>query len=179
MVHLRPFLLVTRRLRRKERRIFGTGSWRPVCRSGESSERIASCLQQKVFSDLGMGVLDNAWAGYNCSLFAYGQTGSGKSYSIVGFKKNKGICYLLPMTMMCSGIVPVVCEELFKRIEENKENKKGSQYEVLISMFEIYCEKVCFPKECSTVLGTRSTFFQRASKGRTQSQGTPKERILW
>ncbi|RCN39151.1 kinesin motor domain protein [Ancylostoma caninum] len=38
--------------------------------------------QKRVFADLGKGVLENAWAGYNCSLFAYGQTGSGKSYSI-------------------------------------------------------------------------------------------------
>ncbi|EYC32047.1 hypothetical protein Y032_0003g1371 [Ancylostoma ceylanicum] len=83
--------------------------------------------QKRVFADLGKGVLENAWAGYNCSLFAYGQTGSGKSYSIVGFKNNKGI-------------VPTFCEELFKKIEEKKE--KGGQYEVFISMFEIYCEKI-------------------------------------
>ena len=43
-----------------------------------------------MFDDLGRGVLDNAWKGYNCSLFAYGQTGSGKSYSMVGYKANKG-----------------------------------------------------------------------------------------
>ena len=42
--------------------------------------------QTKVFKDLGEGVLNNAWKGFNCSLFAYGQTGSGKSYSMVGFK---------------------------------------------------------------------------------------------
>ncbi|GMS88701.1 hypothetical protein PENTCL1PPCAC_10876, partial [Pristionchus entomophagus] len=83
--------------------------------------------QRKVFNDLGKGVLDNAWAGYNCSLFAYGQTGSGKSYSMVGTKTNKGI-------------IPIVCEELFNRIGE----KKGDDvdYEVFVSMFEIYCEKV-------------------------------------
>ncbi|VDL84015.1 unnamed protein product [Nippostrongylus brasiliensis] len=85
--------------------------------------------QNRVFNDLGRGVLENAWAGYNCSLFAYGQTGSGKSYSIVGFKSNKGI-------------VPTVCEELFKKIEEKKDSKKGGSYEVFISMFEIYCEKI-------------------------------------
>ena len=28
--------------------------------------------QQTVFNDLGMGILENAWNGYNCSLFAYG-----------------------------------------------------------------------------------------------------------
>ena len=47
-------------------------------------------LQKKVFDDLGRGVLENAWKGYNCSLFAYGQTGSGKSYSMVGYGANKG-----------------------------------------------------------------------------------------
>jgi len=57
-------------------------------------------VQDKVFQDLGQGVLANAWEGYNCSLFAYGQTGSGKSYSMVGFGENRGI-------------VPVTCNRLF------------------------------------------------------------------
>lgn len=43
-----------------------------------------------MFNELGKGMLDNAWKGYNCSLFAYGQTGSGKSYSIMGNDANKG-----------------------------------------------------------------------------------------
>uniref|UniRef100_A0A7E4V2Q9 Kinesin-like protein n=1 Tax=Panagrellus redivivus TaxID=6233 RepID=A0A7E4V2Q9_PANRE len=84
--------------------------------------------QKRVFEDLGKGVLDNAWNGYNCSLFAYGQTGSGKSYSIVGTKKNKGI-------------IPLVCEELFNRIESNKD-AGNTEYQVTISMLEIYCERV-------------------------------------
>lgn len=50
-----------------------------------------------------MEVLDNAFNGYNACLFAYGQTGSGKSYSIVGNGENKGI-------------IPRVCEEIFKRM---------------------------------------------------------------
>ena len=57
--------------------------------------------QKKVFNDLGAGILKNAWNGFNASLFAYGQTGSGKSYSVVGYGNNKGI-------------VPMVCEEIFK-----------------------------------------------------------------
>ena len=36
-------------------------------------------------------MLENAWEGYNCSIFAYGQTGSGKSYSIMGHGPNKGM----------------------------------------------------------------------------------------
>uniref|UniRef100_A0AC35FQ69 Kinesin-like protein unc-104 n=1 Tax=Panagrolaimus sp. PS1159 TaxID=55785 RepID=A0AC35FQ69_9BILA len=83
--------------------------------------------QKQVFENLGKGVLDNAWNGYNCSLFAYGQTGSGKSYSIVGTKKNKGI-------------IPLVCEELFNRIESTK--SKDVEFQVSISMLEIYCERV-------------------------------------
>lgn len=42
--------------------------------------------QETVWQDLGMDVLDNAWKGFNVSLFAYGQTGAGKSHSMVGLK---------------------------------------------------------------------------------------------
>jgi len=83
--------------------------------------------QQKVYDFLGKEILNNAWQGYNCCLFAYGQTGSGKSYSMVGFKSNKGI-------------VPIASEEIFKRIESTKSNEK--KYELCVSMLEIYNEKV-------------------------------------
>ncbi|XP_074659378.1 kinesin-like protein KIF28 isoform X2 [Tubulanus polymorphus] len=86
--------------------------------------------QMVVFNDLGKGVLANAWKGYNCSLFAYGQTGSGKSYSMVGYGTNKGI-------------VPISCEELFKGIEEKRKNaEKGNEYQVTLTMLEIYNEQV-------------------------------------
>ncbi|XP_062981482.1 kinesin-like protein KIF28 [Elgaria multicarinata webbii] len=82
--------------------------------------------QREVFRDLGQGVLDSAWQGYNATLLAYGQTGSGKSYSMIGYSTNRGI-------------IPVVCEELFKTIQ-NQENNK--QYQVTFSMLEIYNEQV-------------------------------------
>ncbi|ELU02132.1 hypothetical protein CAPTEDRAFT_196619 [Capitella teleta] len=41
--------------------------------------------QKTVFNDLGVGVYNNAWEGFNSTLFAYGQTGSGKSWSVVMF----------------------------------------------------------------------------------------------
>ncbi|XP_030831067.1 kinesin-like protein KIF28P isoform X3 [Strongylocentrotus purpuratus] len=82
--------------------------------------------QQNVFDNLGQGVLDNAFKGFNCSLFAYGQTGSGKSYSMVGYGKNKGI-------------VPITCDALFKTIEASTTDTK---YEVTFSMLEIYNEQV-------------------------------------
>nr|XP_020643636.1 kinesin-like protein KIF28P isoform X2 [Pogona vitticeps] len=82
--------------------------------------------QREVFRDLGQGVLDSAWQGYNATLLAYGQTGSGKSYSMIGYDANRGI-------------IPVVCEELFKTIQNQEKNE---QYQVTFSMLEIYNEQV-------------------------------------
>ena len=93
--------------------------------SPDSSGKYAD--QNLVFNYLGRQILDNAWEGYHCCLFAYGQTGSGKSYSMVGYGTNKGI-------------VPISCEEIFKRISNNKD--PSIHYEVEVSMLEIYNEKV-------------------------------------
>ncbi len=83
--------------------------------------------QRYVYEKVGKEILDNAWEGYHCCLFAYGQTGSGKSYSMVGYGSNKGI-------------VPISCDEIFKKIKDNKDPNKS--YEVSISMIEIYNEKI-------------------------------------
>nr|XP_035966885.1 kinesin-like protein KIF28P [Halichoerus grypus] len=92
--------------------------------SADPSSQFAS--QKDVFHDLGRGILDSAWQGYNATLLAYGQTGSGKSYSMVGFGANKGI-------------IPNVCEELFQAIEKQEGNE---EYQVTFSMLEIYNEQV-------------------------------------
>ena len=93
--------------------------------SPDSSQKYAD--QKLVFDTLGRQILDNAWKGYHCCLFAYGQTGAGKSYSMVGYGNNKGI-------------VPISCEEIFNRINENKDS--NLHFEVEVSMLEIYNEKV-------------------------------------
>lgn len=62
--------------------------------------------QDTVWRDIGVGVLNNAFDGYNCSLFAYGQTGAGKSYSMMGYGEDKGI-------------IPIACSKIFERIAEN------------------------------------------------------------
>ncbi|XP_040307820.1 kinesin-like protein KIF28P [Herpailurus yagouaroundi] len=92
--------------------------------STDPSSKFAS--QKDVFHDLGRGILDSAWQGYNATLLAYGQTGSGKSYSMVGLGANKGI-------------IPNVCEELFQAIEEPERNQ---EYQVTFSMLEIYNEQI-------------------------------------
>jgi Skp family chaperone for outer membrane proteins len=83
--------------------------------------------QHTVYSDLGIGVLENAWKGYNVCLFAYGQTGSGKSYSMVGYGPEKGI-------------IPLSMQEMFKRIDENP--NENVSFRVQCSMMEIYNEQV-------------------------------------
>ncbi|ESN96977.1 hypothetical protein HELRODRAFT_102359 [Helobdella robusta] len=92
--------------------------------------------QSLIFNDLGSDILQNAWLGYNSSLFAYGQTGSGKSYSVMGHGVNKGL-------------IPNCCEELFKQIQNrnNLKNAAGSECDdantdVKMSMLEIYNERV-------------------------------------
>lgn len=75
----------------------------------EDSEDHAS--QDTVWNDLGVSVLDNAWSGFNVSLFAYGQTGAGKSHSIMGYPGQEGI-------------VPRACQEIFKRIGESTATEK-------------------------------------------------------
>ncbi|XP_047561462.1 LOW QUALITY PROTEIN: kinesin-like protein KIF28P [Lutra lutra] len=92
--------------------------------SADPSSQFAS--QTDVFHNLGRGILDSAWQGYNTTLLAYGQTGSGKSYSMVGFGANKGI-------------IPKVCEELFQAIEKREGNE---EYQVTFSMLEIYNEQI-------------------------------------
>ncbi|ERE73568.1 kinesin-like protein KIF13A [Cricetulus griseus] len=82
--------------------------------------------QIHVFHDIGRGILDSAWRGYNATLLAYGQTGSGKSYSMIGFGTNKGI-------------IPRVCEELFQAM---KTQKKNIEPQVMFSMLEIYNEQI-------------------------------------
>ncbi|GFS78922.1 kinesin-like protein KIF28P [Nephila pilipes] len=87
------------------------------------------CDQERVYRDLGRGVLRNAWDGYNSALFAYGQTGSGKSWSVIGYGANKGI-------------VPKFCEEMFRGIEDKRRSGDTTEFEVRFSMLEIYNEIV-------------------------------------
>jgi len=83
--------------------------------------------QQYVYQKFGERVLNNAWEGFHCCLFAYGQTGSGKSYSMVGYGANKGI-------------VPISCEEIFRRIDASEND--NIRYELVVSIVEIYNETV-------------------------------------
>ncbi|KAK4193125.1 putative kinesin-like protein unc-104 [Podospora australis] len=84
--------------------------------------------QDNLFDDLGRPLLDNAFQGYNNCIFAYGQTGSGKSYSMMGYGKE-------------AGIIPNICQDMFKRINEMQQDK-NLRCTVEVSYLEIYNERV-------------------------------------
>lgn len=84
--------------------------------------------QSNLFDDLGEPLLDNAFQGYNNCIFAYGQTGSGKSYSMMGYGKEVGI-------------IPQICQEMFRRIDKIQEDKT-TKCTVEVSYLEIYNERV-------------------------------------
>lgn len=84
--------------------------------------------QDNLFEDLGAPLLDNAFKGYNNCIFAYGQTGSGKSYSMMGYGEE-------------AGVIPRICEDMFRRITETQKDKT-LKYTVEVSYLEIYNERV-------------------------------------
>ncbi|TRZ01685.1 hypothetical protein DNTS_015865 [Danionella cerebrum] len=97
--------------------------------SHTSPEDMNYASQQQVYRDIGEEMLLHAFEGYNVCIFAYGQTGAGKSYTMMG-KQEKDQ----------QGIIPLLCEDLFTKINENNDNNMS--YSVEVSYMEIYCERV-------------------------------------
>ncbi|XP_051567544.1 kinesin-like protein KIF1A isoform X19 [Myxocyprinus asiaticus] len=98
--------------------------------SHTSPEDINYASQQQVYRDIGEEMLLHAFEGYNVCIFAYGQTGAGKSYTMMG-KQEKDQ----------EGIIPLLCEDLFTKINETNTDNSMS-YSVEVSYMEIYCERV-------------------------------------
>ena len=97
-------------------------------------------------------MLDHSIEGYNVCIFAYGQTGAGKSYTMMG-----------RMEPEQKGIIPQMCEDLFKRIDDMQPHVQSTvevtfteknscfiwiQIKIFkiffpkVSYMEIYCERV-------------------------------------
>ncbi|XP_033894309.3 kinesin-like protein KIF1A isoform X15 [Acipenser ruthenus] len=98
--------------------------------SHTSPEDINYASQQQVYRDIGEEMLQHAFEGYNVCIFAYGQTGAGKSYTMMGRQEKDQL-----------GIIPLMCEDLFSRINDGNIDNSLS-YSVEVSYMEIYCERV-------------------------------------
>ncbi|KAI6210619.1 Kinesin-73 [Aphelenchoides besseyi] len=83
--------------------------------------------QEHVFESIGVGVVENAFSGYNACVLAYGQTGSGKSYTMMGSSNDPGL-------------IPRLCDRIFSRIDV--ESNEQTNFKVEISYIEIYNEKI-------------------------------------
>uniref|UniRef100_UPI00358F0366 kinesin-like protein KIF1A isoform X2 n=1 Tax=Myxine glutinosa TaxID=7769 RepID=UPI00358F0366 len=97
--------------------------------SHTTAEDARFASQRCVYKDIGEEMLEHALHGYNVCIFAYGQTGSGKSYTMMG-RQEQGQ----------EGIIPQLCEELFRRISNNSDSDRS--FSVEVSYKEIYCERV-------------------------------------
>lgn len=91
---------------------------------------VAIAGQEDVYKGVGVPQLESMFDGFNGCIFAYGQTSSGKTHSMMGYPGHG------------RGITPRLCEELFLRIEDFKQSKPNTTYEVKVSFLEIYNEKV-------------------------------------
>uniref|UniRef100_UPI0037E745EA kinesin-like protein KIF1A isoform X1 n=1 Tax=Semicossyphus pulcher TaxID=241346 RepID=UPI0037E745EA len=98
--------------------------------SHTTPEDVNYASQMLVYKDIGEEMLLHAFEGYNVCIFAYGQTGAGKSYTMMGKQDVKDQ----------QGIIPLLCEDLFTKINDNNDNSMS--YSVEVSYMEIYCERV-------------------------------------
>jgi kinesin family member C2/C3 len=64
--------------------------------------------------------------GFNVCIFAYGQTGTGKTFTMEGIEGARGVNYR-------------ILEELFQII---KEREGTFQYEITVSVLEVYNEQI-------------------------------------
>ncbi|KAF3832724.1 hypothetical protein F7725_026389 [Dissostichus mawsoni] len=71
--------------------------------------------QDDLFKGTTKAVLDGLLNGFNCTVFAYGATGAGKTHTMLGAQNDPGVMY---RTMT----------ELFKRMEDAKEEKEFTVY---------------------------------------------------
>uniref|UniRef100_A0A3Q0S065 plus-end-directed kinesin ATPase n=1 Tax=Amphilophus citrinellus TaxID=61819 RepID=A0A3Q0S065_AMPCI len=98
--------------------------------SHTTPEDINYASQMQVYKDIGEEMLLHAFEGYNVCIFAYGQTGAGKSYTMMGRQEKDQ-----------QGIIPLLCEDLFTKINGSN-NDNSMSYSVEVSYMEIYCERV-------------------------------------
>ncbi|CAK4722226.1 hypothetical protein LEN26_019951 [Aphanomyces euteiches] len=83
--------------------------------------------QAQVYADVAQPLVDQAFQGYNGTIFAYGQTGSGKTHTMMGSGNDHGI-------------IPKMNEDLFKRVEA--QTNETTKYLITVSFLEIYNEVI-------------------------------------
>lgn len=83
--------------------------------------------QKDIFKTSVKGAVDEALAGYNCTVFAYGQTGTGKTYTMLG---------ALEPDHEHAGIIPRCIRYIFDTLQSSQQ-----EYSVKISFLQLYNEE--------------------------------------
>nr|QNC43794.1 TR-1 kinesin [Zea mays subsp. mays] len=124
----------------KQARITFPETWgyigRCVCLAHSESEYSFTCdrvfdhtaSQETIFNEISE-LVQSALDGHKVCIFAYGQTGSGKTYTMIGEREGDDM-----------GIIPRTLAKIFETIEIRQ--SYGSNHTVMISMFEVYNDKV-------------------------------------
>ncbi|KAI9989268.1 hypothetical protein PInf_019429 [Phytophthora infestans] len=84
--------------------------------------------QKDVFTSVVRPAVDEALAGYNCTVFAYGQTGTGKTYTMQGD---------LSPGSESAGIIPRSVHCIFDALEA-----RGEEFSVRVSFLQLYNEEL-------------------------------------
>ena len=79
--------------------------------------------QEQVFDGVAKPLVEEAFRGFNCTLFSYGQTGSGKTWSMQG----------VPADDELRGLIPRFTINLFKRVEEEKAKDENKMFLIIHS----------------------------------------------
>ncbi|XP_044510244.1 kinesin-like protein KIN-4C [Mangifera indica] len=84
----------------------------------------------KIYDDCVAPLVDALFHGYNATVLAYGQTGSGKTYTMGTNYSGEGSSF---------GIIPKVTDNIFKRVEAEKES---TEFLIRVTFIEIFKEEV-------------------------------------
>jgi len=83
--------------------------------------------QEEVFETMVRPIVDEALAGFNCTIFAYGQTGTGKTHTMEGIIDSEAD----------AGIVPRSVKTILETLEAS-----GSEFTIRVSFLELYNEEL-------------------------------------
>ncbi|KAI4349981.1 hypothetical protein L6164_010514 [Bauhinia variegata] len=100
-------------------------------------------------------IVTSVMDGYNVCIFAYGQTGTGKTFTMEGTPEHRGVNYR-------------TLDELFRISEERRGTMK---YELLVSMLEVYNEKIRDLLADSSTQPTRKLEIKQAVDGTHEVPG--------
>lgn len=87
--------------------------------------------QEELFDGVARPLIEEAFRGFNCTLFSYGQTGSGKTHTLQG---KPG-----PLTR---GILPRTVEDIFQQFSSLSNAEEPTLCELRVSIMEIYQERL-------------------------------------